>query len=337
MTGSNRRANAGRKTQPKPQRKPRAPRRPKVQNAPRIQQGGGPVPLLESNSNMRQMHNGMTRVVGSDYLGVVSVAGNPADAAAKVRKVLSVSPSSFPGTRLTQMSDLWERYVFRQFRVRYVPSVPNTLACQVMVYQDTDPQDDPTAIKDADALLRQATAQTGSQQWNFNSAKVIHLAKRSDNQLYYTGPVKENPRFNQQGVVYFIQVSQALDMNGKPLTADMECGSLYVDWVIDFQTPQVNPSAVEARLPSAGFFTRQILVNDKLTFAAQASLTVALTALSATPKVWLEGPTRVDLATLGGPGGNLVQIELTRAQPGDYTVKFVGCDSVTLVSSAPIA
>ena len=285
------------------------------------------------------MRNGMTRVVGSDYLGVVSVTGNPADASARIRKVLSVSPSSFPGTRLTQMSDLWERYVFRQFRVRYVPSVPNTLACQVMVYQDTDPQDDPSAIKDPDALLRQATAQTGSQQWNFNSSKVIHLAKRSDNQLYYTGPVKENPRFNQQGVVYFIQVSQALDMNGKPLTADMDCGSLYVDWVVDFQTPQVNPSVVAERLPGNGWHTLPASKDEVVTFHTETRLTATLTASNATPNlaVWLEGPTRVELAGMVGQGSNLVETKLAVAPPGAYYVKFAGCDNVTLVSSGPFS
>lgn len=209
-----------------------------------VQPGGVLAPLMESNANYREMKNGFTRVEGSDFLGTVSVVGSPATAADRIRKVFSISPSAYKGTRLTQMADLWERFVFRKFRLRYVPSVPNTLACQIMIYQDTDPQDDPTVITDADALVRQATAQTGSQQWNFNSAKVVHLAKRSDGQLYYTGPVKENPRFNQQGVAYLIQVSEALNFNGEKLGADLECGSVYVDWAIDFQTPQINPSAV---------------------------------------------------------------------------------------------
>ncbi|APG76641.1 hypothetical protein 3 [Wenzhou crab virus 4] len=246
MTGNNRSANAGRRKATAHSQKPkRAPRRvTRRMQAQAVQPGGVLAPLMESNANYREMKNGFTRVAGSDFLGTVSVTGSPADAASRIRKVLSISPSAYPGTRITQMADLWERFIFRKFRLRYVPSVPNTLACQVMIYQDTDPQDDPTVITDPDALVRQATAQTGSQQWNFNSAKAVHLAKRSDGQLYYTGPVKENPRFNQQGVAYLIQVSEALNFNGEKLSGDLECGSLYVDWEVDFQTPQINPSAV---------------------------------------------------------------------------------------------
>nr|WBY66468.1 MAG: putative coat protein [Eriocheir sinensis noda-like virus] len=241
MTGSNRRSNAGRKAQQPSKPKPKAQRvaMPKVRVQP-----NNPG-LANSNANYRPMHNQVTRVTGSDYLGTVSVVGDSSTAASKLRKTFPVSPSAYPGTRLSQMAELWERYRFRKFSLRYVPSVPNTMSAQVLVYQDTDPKDDPTGITDADALIRQATSQTGSQQWNFNQPKRVDLASRADKELYYTGMSGSNERLYLQGKAYFVQVSDALDFNGTRLAAELSCGSLYVDWEVDFQTPQINPDAVK--------------------------------------------------------------------------------------------
>lgn len=180
---------------------------------------------------------------GSDFLGPLTVRSSPNSTADRILLSNSISPSAFPGTRLTQMSNLWERYRFRKFRLRWVPAVPKTIACQLIVYQDTDPLDDPTIIPDADALVRQATAQAGSQQFNFINPMSIDLARRSDDQLYYTGADKQNERFNRQGNFYVIQVTDPLNFNGEAITSDIMAGSLYVDWVCEFQIAQINPTA----------------------------------------------------------------------------------------------
>lgn len=201
------------------------------------------VPIMNSNGNYRAMNNKVVTLTGSDFLGQVDVSGE-LSASSAIRRAFPVSPSAYPGTRITQLADLWERYRFRRFALRYVPSVPNTLACQVLVYQDTDPNDDPSTITDLDALIRQGVSQAGSQQWNFNSSKVVNLAKRADNELYYTGVTKQNERFNYQGTAYLLQVTTPLDFNGTPVSGDLQCGSLYLDWECEFQTPQINPSAI---------------------------------------------------------------------------------------------
>lgn len=182
---------------------------------------------------------------GSDFLGPLTVKAGANITKASDRILLgeSISPSAFPGTRLTQLAPLWERYRFRRFKLRWVPAVPKTVACQLIVYQDTDPLDDPSAIPDPDALVRQATAQTGSQQFNFISPMAIELAQRADDQLYYTGPDKQNERFSRQGNFYIIQVTDPLNFNGEALTSDFMAGSLYVDWECEFQIAQINPSA----------------------------------------------------------------------------------------------
>jgi hypothetical protein len=112
---------------------------------------------------------------------------------------------------------------------------------------DTDPLDDPTVITDTDAFIRQAVSQAGAQQWNFSSTKTTSLAQRADKQLYYTGADKKNSRFSQQGTAYFCQLTNAMDFNGKVITGELDCGSLFLDWEIEFQIPQINPSAVVTR------------------------------------------------------------------------------------------
>lgn len=205
----------------------------------------------------RPMVNAVSTLRGTDYLGKMETVVDTSVAADSIVFHKYISPSEYPGTRLKSLSELWERYRFRQFTIRFVPAVPTTLGCQMLVYQDTDPQDDPTSILDPEALIRQATAQTGAQQWNFNEPQAIDLAQRKDDQWYYTGKLrtgegKSNARFSRQGAIYLIQVTNVVDLNGKAVTDPIQAGTLYVDWVCDFQTPQIEPEAV-ASLTHAEF------------------------------------------------------------------------------------
>lgn len=181
-------------------------------------------------------------ISGSDYLTPISVQKLTTTAASRIIYTAPISPSFFKGTRLTQFSNLYERYVFNKFTVRYVPAVPTTLACQLLAYIDTDPSDDATTIVDAAALFRQAVAQTGSRQWNFIGGMTIPLAVKAGNQLYYTGETRENERFNVQGRLYILQLTDPLNVNGLPIDNDsLACGSLFMDWNCTFSTPQINP------------------------------------------------------------------------------------------------
>jgi hypothetical protein len=130
-----------------------------------------------------------------------------------------------------------------KLHLRYVPAVPVTLACQLALYVDLDPTDDADIITDADALIRQAVAQTGGQQWNFHTPKVIPMAMRSDQQFYFTGEDRLNERFTLQGKAYLIQVTQAVDVSGQPISADINAGSIFIDWTVDFNIPQINPES----------------------------------------------------------------------------------------------
>lgn len=285
---------------------------------------------------------------GSDFLGPLSVRANPTSAAERVLLSNSISPSAFPGTRLTQLSNLWERYRFRKFRLRWVPAVPKTLACQLIIYQDTDPLDDPTIITNADALVRQATAQAGSQQFNFINGMAIELAKRSDDQLYYTGNDRQNERFNRQGNFYVIQVTNPLNFNGIPLSEDILAGSLYVDWICEFQIAQINPSAVLSALaPIPSIFSGHIdvfsagpLVPDQVvgvinltvpTYLSSRDLNFTRTGVN-NDIVLLVNAVEIGSSASASPLNNLSQSLPTLFPAGSFQVRYTTTGSPTFLS-----
>ena len=203
---------------------------------------GVPTSLMAAQQNVRPVVEQTQVLQGSDFFGNLTVLPAPTTEQ-RILRTIFVSPSFFPGTRITELSNLWERYRFMSFRLRYVPAVPTTLACQLVMYFDTDPSDDPTGAASSEELVRQAIAHTGAQQWNFNMPKVTQLPQRSDDEMYYTGEVKQNVRFSLQAKAYIIQITDPLNFNGAPITDDVIAGSLFVDWKVKLQLPQINPSA----------------------------------------------------------------------------------------------
>jgi hypothetical protein len=236
----------------------------KTKNAPKKKNGNGRKPkgmannagtkglqtrnlasaLMQLNENRRPNTVSPSHLRGSDFITTIDTVASTG-ASGSILATFPISPSAYPGTRITSLSQLWERFRFTSLNLRYVPAVPMTIACQFIIYIDTDPLDDPSTITNKDAVIRQATAQARSQQFNFNKAKNIALCIRKDDQMYYTGADKQNLRFSSQGTVYVIQVTDVLDFNGATLETSLNAGSIYLDWNLCFDIPQINPSALQ--------------------------------------------------------------------------------------------
>ena len=202
------------------------------------------APLQNLPAFKRSGQNGQSHLTGRDFVQKLTVKAKADIVTASDRILLRqpISASSFAGTRLSALSQLWERYRWTQAVMEYVPAVPNTLAAQLIAYIDTDPNDDPNVVVDADELLRQAVAQAGSRQWNFNTRMDVPLIIRKDDQLYYTGEDKQNPRFSQQGVLYILQVTDLINFNGELIASSLESGAIYIRWGCMFSMQQINPS-----------------------------------------------------------------------------------------------
>ena len=210
----------------------------------RLTTSARPAPISIVSSNQRPNQQNVTKLSGSDFITALTVQPNPRSTESRILASFPISPSAYPGTRLSSLSNLWERFRFTQATLRYVPAVPMTLACQLIVYIDTDPLDDPLNIKGEAELIRQATAQAKSQQFNFNTPKNISLVMRKDDQMYYTGIDKQNLRFSQQGTAYIIQITECVNFNGETIPKAITAGSIYLDWNVCLSTPQINPSAL---------------------------------------------------------------------------------------------
>jgi len=238
----------GRKSQSRSQkRSSRSYRRQRP--GPRASFGGRNIPVARG-MGFTQSNQQLSRQYGTDFLTKIVVKSNPTSASDRILYSNLISPSAFPGTRIASIAGLWERYRYKAFRLRWVPAVPTTMACQFIIYEDTDPVDDPSVITDVDALIRQAASQAKARQFNFSDGRTTQLCQRKDDQLYYTGTEGSDPRQLYQGRFYVIQQSTPLNFNGESIPADIEAGSLYLDWVCEFQTQQINPDDVLRQLPA---------------------------------------------------------------------------------------
>lgn len=185
---------------------------------------------------------------GRDFLTRVPIRFNPTTVASRILAQGDLAPTSYPGTRMTQMGELFEMYRWRKLNLEYVPGLSSTIGCQLLLYIDNDPNDDPSTITDIDALVRQATAQAGSKQWSAFSRAYIPLIIRKDGQFYYTN-TDANKRFSVQGRWHLIQVTTPTGVSGAALTADIpEPAAIYLDWEVEFQIPQINPAAAVSAL-----------------------------------------------------------------------------------------
>lgn len=290
------------------------------------------TPLHGSQTNARPVRNRPVRIPGSDYLQSVTVKSNPTDAPGRILATFPISPSGYKGTRLTQLSSNWERYRFKSLNVRYVSAVPATLACQLVLYIDTDPNDDPTVIADANALIRQAVAQAGSRQWNFHSGKTIPLVERADDQLYYTGVDRKNDRLSRQGTAYLIQVTNPISMNGTPVPNDLEAGSLFLDWDVEFSTAQLEPEA-SGEAPG-GFTTVKNIPNNPgglFAIVTNQDCEIVCTSVTGTGNYTVTFQVSGTTLATGGPTGFTSQLVPLAA--GNYPMSSSNLTSGTLTFS----
>jgi len=240
MTGSNRNTTSGQKGHAKRQK-----RKKKNQNSTQKHTVNSMQPrqIKTGVSMSRQVNNRDTVLRGSDFITSFKLAH---DTDSRVLVDELISPSAMRQTRLFYLANLWEMYRFTKFSVRYVPALPDSVGGQIAGYIDTDPTD--VVTEEGEDLVRATNSQTGVKQWNVSQGCIINLAKRKDDQMFYTGLTPSSDsgpsdRQTYQGRLYVVQMTKPMNYLGQPLTEDISAGSLYVDWEIVFRTPQLEPIA----------------------------------------------------------------------------------------------
>lgn len=267
----------------------------RAQNVPRALAGG--------NENIRPVRNQLFRATGSDLIAKITVQPSPALVSEAILAAIPVSPSAYPGTRLTQYASMYQFFRFTKFHLRWVPAVPNTLACQFIVYVDLDPNADPSAITTIEQLGRRAVAQTGSQQFNFINNKRIPMPLRADQQQFFTGDPVQNLRFNTQGFAYLVQISDAVDFNGQVLAGPLQAGQLFLDWAVDFNTPSLSEEVISLRadpLPT-------ITIDQTVDFVAVPGQEFEITGLRKLTTYRLTFTIAPPATVTGGPTTGIIQ------------------------------
>lgn len=173
------------------------------------------------------------KIKGRDYIGIVKSPSSGVTVGTNLRTdYLSPGGPMFNGTRLAKFATLYEKYVFRRFKVMYIPMRAATDGGSIGMAFDKDYADStPNPAEDG---LRQYLAYqnaTTFPQWSYGEIDV----KLTDMQdFYYCNDTGYEGRLVYQGQLYTFAVGN--------LNSDYNYGTLYAEYEIDFFDPQLeNP------------------------------------------------------------------------------------------------
>jgi len=234
---------------------------------------------------------------------------------------VALRPSDFPDSLLGRRCTTWDRYRVRNARVRYTPSVPTSINCNLITYHDQDVLDIPTQGTSA---LNIALAHRGAVQHPANMPQTIQCTPPRE-QLW-TSP-GTTQRLDAFGRIVVIQRQAPVDFAGNPLAAGTPLGDLTLEWTIDFECANLDPTpTLEPRPPllisdiastGEGDDVDVTLADGEWAVVRQAvvisggegeindsnnNLVFSLTNTLSTPEVYSEpvvGPTSTVLATVG--------------------------------------
>jgi hypothetical protein len=250
----------------------------------------------------RKYGNGV-RIRGTDWLGDLPAAGDVPMGTVMLDQ--ECRPDAFPGTRLTQLAPLWERYCVRLWKFSYFPAVSAILPGQLVAYPEYDPLD--LLSGTPDARIRQAFAAMDSVVFNVYDEASVAFTRVDPYTDLYTDFREDDVRLSSIGR-FVLMNSVALSV----AEAGISLGSIMMTYDIDFYIPQIGiPSVLSP--PNLG--------------------TVAI----ATPKV-----TDLDFATVSDQeevyvraGSNVPIVELVHDEDvNPITDQFQAGDILTAVFSA---
>lgn len=218
-------ANKGKAQVSKP--KPPAPQRAKQQNVV----VRAPVAVAYTQRNAANMSAAMNsdRMVISRREYVQDVIGS---VTYDVKSSIPISPVSFPWA--SAYSHLYESYVFRKCVFEYVPTVSTSEPGSIILAPDFDPTDAHTAAQGKQDLLNMQSSETG-QAW----APLVCVCRPADLQKqksFFNGVAEANNASARQHYAGKLHIA-AVGNN----SATAPIGELWVNYVIEFMTPQLVP------------------------------------------------------------------------------------------------
>lgn len=176
------------------------------------------------------------RLSGIDFLGQVSVDANGAvtgDILAEVS--LNPTTADWLGTRLQREMSLWERFRFRKFAMLFEPSVPTTQPGQMVMFIDTDPDEDLEGS--GLAVVQQATAHSGSEMFQVWEAGTAEYLPDTDTQDFFADADGSDQRLISPGNAFLVA---STDLQ------ESVYGALYGCYDVELLVPQIEDGVLSA-------------------------------------------------------------------------------------------
>lgn len=176
---------------------------------------------------------GSVRIQGQDYMGTVSWGTGSGAGSVIVNYFLNPSSPPFSGTRLSQFSTLYDKFIFTNFKFHTTSANPTTSIGSFILAYDRDTTDATPPSSD-DGIRSYMSMQNAVSGTNWENL-TMNCSLEDTQDFYYCSPTGDN-RLSFQGQLYAaVMVPAAATMTQ----------SLWVEYDIVFMDPQLEISQAE--------------------------------------------------------------------------------------------
>lgn len=226
---------------------------------------------------------------------------------------ISLNPRLLTNTRLSQFSDLYERYRFRKMNICYKATANATQSGQLIGYGDYDP--DNVLTVDSPSNLSTAAAHLGQEVCKVWESKRFPFGIVDDYTTLFVDPATSDLRLAIQGVYYILAASDLL-------AEISSLGNLYIEYEIEFYIPILSIPVPENSSVSAQYLSDNPNPTPTLPFGVSPD--AGWTSFSS-PSTLLTWPSTTVENLLEYNSSELSSVRIPSAVVGD---KFVLCVSV---------
>jgi len=183
--------------------------------------------------------NGNIIISGSEYLGRALVPNVSSGAgvlpAGGVLFYTQLSPLAFDGSRIKQLSQMFEQWRFHSLIIEYVPNCPTTTTGGIVGYCTGDIQQN-TSLVQGDGGVREAFSRAGSLSLSVWEKGAFHM-NQTQQEWYFTALVGE-PELTIPGSFQLIA-----NTDFSVTTTTTQLGQIFCHYVLEFRVPAVEDSA----------------------------------------------------------------------------------------------
>jgi len=170
------------------------------------------------------------RVRGQDFVQQVATPAT-GDAPGTTLAEVYISPNELGFSRLAQFAKLYEKFLFTDFKVKWVPAVGTNTNGEILIAPDRDIED-PTPTG-GEMALRQFMSWEGAKAFPPWKPEVVNVPLESPETGFYTSPNGSDDREQYQGQVYVATVNPVAVSGGANI------GTIWIEYDLLLFVPQL--------------------------------------------------------------------------------------------------